>query len=203
MIPKPQAIAEELALGPRYALEVCALSLGASQGPAILVSAVPTWERALRTRVGEQLYALGASVRPEGQAWIGAVWLEPQRSTWQAELEGVARELPRGALLSVVLSLPLAVLRGQARPAALGTGLGGIWHLRAMLGAQSFRIERTFGFHTLWSSVLHRVARRIRARRPDWSDRLQHVMRHTFVRSGLALPLGTTALIEARAGMSP
>src|SRR5947209_7233617 len=107
MISEQPRIQEALAPGPRYALDTCALAYGALQEPTLLLSSKPAWERALRRRIGDQLFMLGDPARPPSQPWVGAVWLEPQRRVWRSGLQLIARELPRGGLLSVVLSLPL------------------------------------------------------------------------------------------------
>ncbi len=44
---------------------------------------------------------------------------------------------------------------------------------------------------------------RLRTLRPDWADRLQAAMRRRFVARGLAMPLASTGLIQARARMRP
>lgn len=173
------------------------------RGPTLLLSSAPRWESVLRNEVGDRLFTLDDPGRPAAQAWIGAVWLEPHLQTWRSELRLLLAELPRGALLSVVTSLPAAVLRGAARVTALGALPIGFWWLRRELRSHSFRIERSFGFHTPWWSALGWIVEMLQARRPDWSDRLQYLMRQRFATADLWLPFATTSLIQARAGMRP
>ncbi len=203
MTTETAAIHDALPPGPRSALHACALALGASRGPTLLRSAVPQWEATLRSRIGDQLFAPADAGRPAAQAWVGAVWLEPQRQTWRAELGEIAAELPGGGLLSIIVSLPLAFLHGGGSPASLGMLPSGAWQLRRGLTRSGFRVERTFAFHTPRSSMLHWLATRLRSRRPDWSDRVHSAMRRRFAASDFILPLATAGLIQARAGMRP
>ncbi len=196
-------IHEHLPDGPRSALHACALALGATRGPTLLISSVPQWESVLRTELGDRLFTRDDPARPTAQAWIGGVWLEPHWRTWRSELRLLLAELPRGALLSIVTSLPAAFLRGSARANALGVRPTGFWWLRRALRSHSFRIERSFGFQTPWWSALGWIAERLQARRPDWSDRVQYLMRRRFATADLWLPFATTGLIQARAGMRP
>ena len=203
MIGEPIFLENSVPPGPRFALQACALALGASSGPTLLRSTLPDWEQVLRGRVGDQLFTLEDPARPAARAWSGAVWLEPQRGTWKRELQEITRELPRGALLSIVLSLPLAFLRGDAPHRALGARPSGIWRLRAELYLHGFRVERAFSFHTPWWSGLRWLAARIRMHRPDLGDRVQYLMRRHFAAGKWLLPISGAGLIEARAGMRP
>ena len=189
--------------GPQYALHACALALGASRGPTLLLSTIPHWERALRTWIGDQLFTINDPTRPPEQAWVGAVWLEPQRRTWRIDLERIKAELPPGRQLSIVLSLPLALLQRGSSLGALGLLPSGIRQLRAALIDGGFSVEHAFGFQTAWSVALDKLALRMRSPRPDWSDRLRYAARRYFTTRGFALPLAMAGLIEARAGMRP
>lgn len=189
--------------GQRYALDACAVAFGSLRGPVLLISHRPTWGPALRRRIGDQLFGVDDPARPAAQAWIGAVWLEPPRRTWMDDLDLISRELPRGGLLSIVLSLPFAVFRSPRRPITLGMMPEGLWRLRAMLSRRGFRVERLFGFQTIWWSLLRRFAQSLSYRRPDLTDRLQYAIHGSFAGRELAFPFTTTGLIEARAGMRP
>ena len=69
---------------------------------------------------------------------------------------------------------------------------------------RGFRVERAFGFRTIWSSVVGWVALRVRSGRPDWSDRLQFAVRRGFAtRRTTLLPFAAIGLLETRAGMRP
>ncbi len=193
----------ELAPGPRYALDTCALSFGATRGPILLVSSQPTWEHVLRRRLGDRFFTIDDPERPPAQAWIGAAWLEPQRATWSDQLQALSLELPSGSLLSIVQSLPLSALRRSFNPAAVGVLPYGFLRFRSTLLQSGFRLERTFGFQTLWWSVIRRVATRFDLTRPDISDRLQFAMRRGFATQGPAMAFAMTGLIEVRAGMRP
>ena len=189
--------------GPRYALDACALAHGATRGPALLLSAVPAWEHVLRLEIGDQLFAIDAPDRPVAQAWMGAIWLEPQWRSWRADLDRIARLLPDGGLLSIVLSLPVAFWQREAPAGALGVHASGLWWLRATLRRRGFKVERMFGFQTIWSSALRWVAFGLRSRRPDWSDRLRYAVGRSFATRRYRLLFAATGLIEARAGMRP
>ena len=202
MTTQPISMQTPVPRGVRYALDACALALGATRGPALIVSAMPAWEHALRARIGNRLFTIDDPARPAAQAWVGAVWIEPQRRDRRADLEAISSELPPGGVLSVVLSLPLAFLRRVSSRSALGTLPTGLWRLRGALIEQGFRVEHAFGFQTIWSSTLRWIALSMRLR-PDWSDRLQHATGRIFVTHRSLLPFATTALIEARAGMRP
>ncbi len=202
MIAEPH-VQHNLPPGPRFALDACALSFGATRGPILLVSSQPTWEHILRSRLGDRFFTLDDPDRPPAQAWIGAAWLEPQRPIWREQLQALARELPGGSLLSIVQSLPLSVLRQAFNPAAVGIVPFELLGFRATLIQHGFRVERTFGFQTLWWSLLRRVAARIEPSRPDISDRLQFAMRRGFAMTAPALAFAMTGLVEARAGMRP
>jgi hypothetical protein len=169
----------------------------------LLQSAAPEWEYALRSRIGDQLFTPDDPGRPRAQAWVGAVWLEPQWTSWRAELQEIAAALPGGGLLSIVTSLPLALLRSEGHPSALGLRPSGWWRLRSGLLKAGFRVERVFAFHTPWWSMLRWLAARLGPRRPDWSDRIQSVMRYRFATRSFVVPLATTGLIQARTRMRP
>ncbi len=203
MTAEPTTIEIVVPPGPRYALRACALALGTSRGPALILSAIPRWERALRTRIGDQLFTLDDPSRPPPHAWTAAVWLEPQWRTWRTELEQIRNELPPGGQLTIVLSLPLASLQRSTNCGALGMIPSGIGQLRAALADHGFTLERAFGFQTLWSSALGWLAIHARSHRPDWSDRLHYVAWRFFTTKGLGLSLAATGLLEARAGMRP
>ncbi len=203
MIAEPVFLENNVPPGPRFALQACTLALGASSGPTLLRSTLPQWERVLRGRIGDQLFTLDDPARPAARAWAGAVWLEPQRGTWSGDLQEIAREIPRGALLSIVLSLPLSLLRGDVSPRALGARPSGLWLLRAGLYRHGFRVERAFSFQTPWWSGLRFLAARLRLSRPDLSDRVQYLMRRHFAAGKWVLPISAAGLIEARAGMRP
>jgi len=188
---------------PRYALDACALAHGVIGGPVLLLSAKPAWEHALRLEIGDQLFTVDDPDRPVAQAWAGAVWLEPQRRLWREDLNEFARLLPQGGLLSIVLSLPVALVHQSPRAGALGVQPAGLWRLRSALITRGFRVERSFGFQTIWSSVVRWIALRLRSRRPDWSDRLQFAVRRSFATRHYLLPFAAIGLIEARAGMRP
>ena len=194
---------ESVPAGPRSALHACALALGATRGPTLLLSSVPQWEAVLRKAIGDRLFTLNDPARPAAQAWVGAVWLEPHWRTWRSDLRLLLGELPRGTLLSVVTSLPGAFLAGSPRTTALGILPLGVWSLRCELRSHGFRIERSFGFHTPSWTALSWIAKMLRVRRPDWSDRMHDLLRRQFAAHGLGLPLATTGLIQARAGMRP
>ncbi len=203
MAAETTAIQDALPVGPRYALDVCAIALGASRGPILLRSSEPRWEYTLRGRVGNQLFMLDDPSRPRARPWVGAVWIEPRRQGWHDDLRAFADHLPGGTILSIVTSLPLAVLQQPVNPRALCLSPLGVWRLLNDLASYGFRVERAFGFHPPWWSALQWIATRIRGRRPDWSDRVQHMMRRRFVAPRLAVPLATAGLIQARAGMRP
>jgi hypothetical protein len=194
---------QELAPGPLYALDACALSFGATRGPILLVSSQPAWEYVLRRRLGDRFFTIDDPERPPAQAWIGAAWLDPQRPLWQGQLQAMSRELPGGSLLSVVQSLPLAALRRTVNPYAVGIVPHRLLQFRTALIQNGFRLERTFGFQTLWWIVLGRIAARLETTRPDLGDRLHFAMRRGFATRGPALVFAMTGLIEARAGMRP
>jgi hypothetical protein len=196
-------VRQELAPGPLYALDACALSFGATRGPILLVSSQPSWEHMLRRRLGDRFFTVDDPERPSAQAWVGAAWLEPQRTMWRDHLVIISRELPSGSLLSVVQSLPLTVFGRATSPGAVGITPNGVARFRHALTRQGFRIERAFGFQTLWWIALRRVAARLARYRPDISDRIQFAMRRGFATRGPILALAMTGLIEARAGMRP
>jgi hypothetical protein len=153
--------------------------------------------------IGDQLFAPGDPDRPTTQAWRGAVWLEPQRRGWQHELDLISRALPHGGLLSIVLSLPLSLLQRDALPTALGVHPIELWRLRASLHARGFTVERAFGFGAVWSTLTDWIAIRLRATRPDWSDRLRYAARRGFATRRATLPFAAVGLLETRAGMRP
>lgn len=194
---------EALLPGARYALEACALAYGPTRGPTLLLSAMPAWEHVLRLEIGDQLFTRRDPDRPRAQAWAGAVWLEPQQRSWRQELRTLVEVLPHGGLLSIVLSLPLAVFQRKRSSDALGTQSMGVLRLRAALKGQGFKIERVFGFQTIWSSLLRRIALRLQPYRPDWSDRLRYATRRSFATRRYTIPFAAIGLIEARAGMRP
>ncbi len=153
--------------------------------------------------IGDLLFAPGDPDRPTTQAWRGAVWLEPQRRDWRHELDLISHALPRGSLLSIVLSLPLGPLQREVLPTALGVHPIGLWQLRASLHARGFMVERAFGFGAVWSTFTDWVAVRLRATRPDWSDRLRYAARRGFATRRTTLPFAAVGLLETRAGMRP
>jgi hypothetical protein len=199
---EPTAIRDGLPPGPYYALRACAVTFGALRGPILLRSSMPDWEQALRNRIGDQLFTADDPGRPQARAWIGAVWIEPQVATWHGELREITAELPGGALLSIVVSLPRAFFLYRGTKRALGARPSGLWQLKRALIAYRFRIERSFGFHTPWWSMLQWIADQLRARRPDLSDRFHDAVSRRFASSSL-LPLSATGLVQARAGMRP
>lgn len=203
MTVEPTAIQNGLPPGPRFALNACALALGASRGPILLRSAAPSWEHTLRARVGDQLFSMEDSGRPRARAWVGAVWLEPQCQGWEEDLKILTEQLPGGAALSIVASLPLTMLYRPANPRPLCATPRGLWQIRRGLAQHGFRIERAFGFHTLWWSGLRWTAARLRLWRPDLSDRVHHIMRRRFVVPSVLLPFATAGLFQARAGLQP
>jgi hypothetical protein len=203
VIIEPMTIQDTLAAGPRYALDACALAFGLSHGPTLLLSSMPPWERALRRRIGDHLFATNDPARPSSQAWGGAVWLEPPWRGWRAQLAEIRHELPRGGLLSIVLSLPLALLQQERRPLGLGMKPAGLLQLRSTLVDNGFWIERAFGFHTLVWSVARGIVQWIGQWRPDLADRLHFAIRRSFATRGLGIAMAATGLIEARAGMRP
>jgi hypothetical protein len=153
--------------------------------------------------IGDQLFTPDDPDRPVSQAWDGAVWLEPQRRGWRRELDAITRALPQGALFSIVLSLPLALVQRQALPSALGVHPLGLWQLRSSLHARGFKVERAFGFNAIWSTLSDWIAVQLRAQRPDWSDRLRYAARRGFATRRATLPFAAIGLLEMRAGMRP
>ena len=118
-----------------------------------------------------------------------ALWVEPLRQSWRAELRSLAGVLPGGAPLVVVVSRPLARLlpaRPRASDMPLGLACGGIGKLRRALRRSGFGLEGEFGLHTPISVGLHQIGYQTRPARPTGSR-------------GSAALRGTPALSRGRA----
>jgi hypothetical protein len=131
-----------------------------------------------------------------------ALWVEPLRQSWRAELRSLARALPGGAPLVVVVSRPLARLlpaRPLASDAPLGLACGGVGKLRRALHRSGFGLEGEYGLHTPLAVCLHQLGSQLdRLGRPDLGDRLHFAARKRYRVAGPWASCCTVGLLFAR-----
>ncbi|HEX6292759.1 MAG TPA: hypothetical protein VFZ66_26480 [Herpetosiphonaceae bacterium] len=139
---------------------------------------------------------------PPADASAGALWIEPLVPSWGAELADLARQLPVGARLVVLVSQPLARMLPERRAWSgqpLGMRLLGLRDLRHALRKGDLVIETTYGIHSAASIALSQVSQQAaRLSRPDLADRLHFAARLRYHTQGPLSALATVALLVAR-----
>jgi hypothetical protein len=178
----------------RYAIDAALATIGDCSAVAV------------RCNAGELMGEIRQRIRRRATLYdaVAALWVEPLRETWRAELREFADELPTGAMLAVIASQPLARLLPErygteSRP--FGLQLGGIARLRRALGRFGFSITASYGFHSLVAIALNALSAQVARRgRPDIGDRLRVAAQLRYCAPGPLAALSTVALIVARKG---
>ena len=150
---------------------------------------------------------LGAEIRqrfPCGAtpgAAVGALWVEPCRDTWRAELATLARVLPAGAPLVVIGSAPLATWLPERSGRDWPAGLGwcGLIRLRRALHRSGFVLEARYGIHSALSIGLNVLGSQAARRgRPEVGDRLHFAARLRYQVTGPGAWFATIDLLRLR-----
>jgi hypothetical protein len=137
----------------------------------------------------------------------GALWVEPQRSDWFADLAALSRTLTSNATLAVIASQPLARMLPERRAwagAPIGMRPGGISALRRALRRAGFQLSVQYGLHVplaIGTSLLGQIAQRLG--RPDIGDRLHFAARARYCVTGAQAAFGTVALLVAKKEPAP
>jgi hypothetical protein len=183
-----------IALAPldyRYALDAARTIFPPQAAPLIRCN-LPELERELRQRFVAQ---------PESIEQ-GALWIEPQASSWRMELNDFAYHLPLGVPLVIIVSRPLARLLPERRSwggQALGMRLRGVYALQKDLYDAGLVIEARHGIHTAVSIALSQIGTLAARRgRPDLGDRLHFAARLRYAAQGPLAALATVGLVVAR-----
>jgi hypothetical protein len=176
----------------RYALDAAMSALAGTHPPLVLCQ-MPALDGEIDQRLPWRDWPERARA---------ALWVEPLRQSWRAELRSLAGVLPGGAPLVVVVSRPLARLL-PARPlpsdVPLGLACGGIGKLRRALRQSGFGLEGEFGLHTPIAVGLHQIGDQLdRLGRPDLGDRLHFAARLRYRVAGPWSSLCTVGLLFAR-----
>lgn len=174
----------------RYALDA-ALALLAGK-PTLVRCDLPE----LASEVGQRIS------QPAATDMSAALWIEPSADRWQDVLASFTLMLPVGTLLVVIASRPLAQLLPERRAWSgqpLGIQHGGIGRLRRALVQSQFRLEATYGIHSVAAIALNMLSQRMeRLGRPDLGDRLHFAARLRYCATGPAASLAAVALLSAR-----
>lgn len=139
--------------------------------------------------------------RTQGSA-TAALWIEPLRTTWHADLKRLTRALPGNGTLVIVASQPLARLVPERRAwqaPPLGGAPGGITQLRRALRSAGYTFRATYGVHSALSIAINLLSRHCeRCGYADLGDRLHYAARLRYRTDGRWAAFATVALLVAR-----
>lgn len=131
-----------------------------------------------------------------------ALWIEPQRSDWEAQCRDLGQSLAGGAPLAIIASRPLARLLPERRywgGDPLGSQPWGVERLSGALSQCGFSLRSTFGIHSVQSISINFLSRCLsRLGRPAMGDRLGFAARMRYCVTGPLAALSTLALITAQ-----
>jgi hypothetical protein len=133
--------------------------------------------------------------------WRSALWVEPQRLTWEKTLVDLSTQLPNDSNLAVLLSLPPARRlpdRHTWPTTSLGERPGGLNTLTHALLRHGFVINSVHGFHTGQSVFLNLAAsfsRKLSCL--ALADRIEFFARQHYIKLTSKAWFATCALILA------
>lgn len=118
--------------------------------------------------------------------WRSALWVEPQRDSWQRALTELSMSLPSRARLAVLLSLPPSRRlpeRNKWLGESLGEQPGGLRRFVQAFADQGFELPTMHGLHTGQSVLYNALAGLARnAGRLAWGDRLEFTARRSYIK---------------------
>lgn len=179
----------------RYALDA-AMTVVAGQHTPALVCVVPDLVDEARQRLPHTV---------DVQDCHAAIWIEPQVTSWRAELAKLTQGLAPDARLALIVSRPLARFLPEYRTwqsQPLGFQMDGLRKMRRALLDAGFALEAQYGIHTLIAVGLSLLSHQMeRFGRPDLADRLHFAARLRYCVTGpLAVGATVTLLIARRGG---